>query len=100
MADAAEEKRETEVESHRETQTRREEPFGVGHCFSLNTVGDSELVFPHAQVVGTLAMQWTLRESQGRPAGWCSPPRREELKLQKDQGWGLVLDNLHSLQPN
>lgn len=70
MAEAAEETRETEVESHRETQTWGEE-HGVGHCFSLNTVGDSELAFPHAQVVGTLAMQWTLRESQVRSADWC-----------------------------
>lgn len=68
MEEAAEEKRETEVESHR--KTRREE-HGVGHCFSLDTVGDSELAFPHAHVVGSLVMQWTLRESQGRSAGWC-----------------------------
>lgn len=72
------------MKSHR--KTGREER-GVGCCFSLNTVGVSELAFPHAQVVGTLAVQWTLRESQGRSAGWCPPPHRG--RVQAAEGPGL-----------
>lgn len=65
------------------------EKHGVGHSFSLNTVGEQKLTFPHAQMVGILAKQSTLGESHRRSAGWCWPPQRREVKLQK-AGFGQL----------
>lgn len=79
------------MESHR--KTRREE-HGMGHCFSLDTVGDSELAFLDAQVVGSLVIQWTLRECQGRSAGWSSPPCRGRVQAAESPGLGVGFGQL------
>lgn len=60
----------------------------------LNRVGDSELAFPHVQVVGSLVMQWTLRESQGRSAGQSSPPCRGRAQATERPGLGLGFGQL------
>ena len=54
MEKAAEEKRETKVEKPEEDAEGK--AWG-GRCFSVNTMGELELPFRHAQEVGTLAMQ-------------------------------------------